>query len=432
MGRMHSNGKGISRSAIPYKRTAPAWLKSTSEDEVRPRGLSDDSARRCAPGRADSGERRAWLPGENARDHFAGCWGHWGGAGTGLGRGRPRFAAWAASPRTSRAPKRVWWILGGCTAARGGCRPLPRTRGRGSPAGPHSPSWDRHAPGALAPRMICSVRPPGDACAFLGPHARCSGGCPSAGPALAAAGSRVLPSCPPPLPQVVELICRLAKKGMTPSQIGVVLRDSHGIPLVKNVTGNKILRILRVIACACRAPLLGPKPRRPGSRRWHGWRACPKASPTPPAVLPSQGKGLAPEIPEDLYCMIKKAVSMRKASRGKHGERLHHPVSAARRARSELRRPILTAAPGAQPPRQGHQVPPHSGRVPHPPPGPLLQDVQEAAAHVEVRVCHRLGHGRMSSRPPALRPLLRRMPGPLKPKLSRASRRPMALANATA
>lgn len=42
------------------------------------------------------------------------------------------------------------------------------------------------------------------------------------------------------------MITKFAKKGMTPSQIGVVLRDSHGIPLVKSVTGNKILRVLRV------------------------------------------------------------------------------------------------------------------------------------------------------------------------------------------
>mmetsp|Transcript_26549 Transcript_26549/g.85102 ORF Transcript_26549/g.85102 Transcript_26549/m.85102 type:complete len:152 (-) Transcript_26549:118-573(-) len=69
--------------------------------------------------------------------------------------------------------------------------------------------------------------------------------------------------------EVVEHICKLARKGLTPSQIGVILRDSHGIAQVKSVTGNKILRILK-------------------------------------------GQGLGPEIPEDLYCMIKKAVSMRK------------------------------------------------------------------------------------------------------------------------
>merc|ERR1712225_141592 len=69
--------------------------------------------------------------------------------------------------------------------------------------------------------------------------------------------------------QVVDQICKLAKKGATPSQIGVVLRDSHGIAQVKVVTGNKILRIL-------------------------------------------QSNGLAPEIPEDLYMLIKKAVAVRK------------------------------------------------------------------------------------------------------------------------
>ena len=38
---------------------------------------------------------------------------------------------------------------------------------------------------------------------------------------------------------------KLAKKGLTPSQIGVILRDSHGIAQVKSVTGNKILRLLK-------------------------------------------------------------------------------------------------------------------------------------------------------------------------------------------
>ena len=38
--------------------------------------------------------------------------------------------------------------------------------------------------------------------------------------------------------QVIENICKLAKKGATPSQIGVVLRDSHGVAQVKVVTGK--------------------------------------------------------------------------------------------------------------------------------------------------------------------------------------------------
>ena len=89
----------------------------------------------------------------------------------------------------------------------------------------------------------------------------------------------------------------MAKKGLTPSQIGkellfflfsiasrlyfsflihflsitigVILRDSHGVAQVRLVTGNKNLRILKA-------------------------------------------KGLAPDLPEDLYHLIKKAVSIRK------------------------------------------------------------------------------------------------------------------------
>lgn len=69
--------------------------------------------------------------------------------------------------------------------------------------------------------------------------------------------------------EVQEQITRLAKKGLRPSQIGVILRDSHGVAQVRRVTGNKIVRILK-------------------------------------------SKGMAPEIPEDLYHLIKKAVNIRK------------------------------------------------------------------------------------------------------------------------
>ena len=69
--------------------------------------------------------------------------------------------------------------------------------------------------------------------------------------------------------QVGEQIVKLARKGMYPSQIGVVLRDRQGIPQVKSVTGNKILRILKK-------------------------------------------NGVAPEVPEDLYHLMKKALSVRK------------------------------------------------------------------------------------------------------------------------
>merc|ERR1712058_78879 len=66
-----------------------------------------------------------------------------------------------------------------------------------------------------------------------------------------------------------EQIFKLAKKGLTPSQIGVILRDSHGVAQVRFIIGNKILRILK-------------------------------------------SKGLAPDLPEDIYFLIKKAVSIRK------------------------------------------------------------------------------------------------------------------------
>jgi small subunit ribosomal protein S13e len=69
--------------------------------------------------------------------------------------------------------------------------------------------------------------------------------------------------------EVEDKVCKLARKGMTPSQIGVVLRDSHGIGQVSSVTGRKVQRLLRK-------------------------------------------NGLAPDIPEDLYHLIKQAVNIRK------------------------------------------------------------------------------------------------------------------------
>ena len=68
---------------------------------------------------------------------------------------------------------------------------------------------------------------------------------------------------------VEEICCKLAKKGLTPSQIGTHLRDSQGIAQVKAITGSKIVRLLKK-------------------------------------------NGFAPEIPEDLYALIKKAVTVRK------------------------------------------------------------------------------------------------------------------------
>lgn len=48
--------------------------------------------------------------------------------------------------------------------------------------------------------------------------------------------------------QVVDHICKLAKKGATPSQIGVVLRDSHGVAQVKIVTGMELESVLQKCA----------------------------------------------------------------------------------------------------------------------------------------------------------------------------------------
>lgn len=68
---------------------------------------------------------------------------------------------------------------------------------------------------------------------------------------------------------VKEEIFKLARRGFTPSQIGVMLRDHMGIPNINSLTGAKVLRVLKTA-------------------------------------------GLAPELPEDLYQLIKKAVNIRR------------------------------------------------------------------------------------------------------------------------
>ena len=75
--------------------------------------------------------------------------------------------------------------------------------------------------------------------------------------------------------RVANHICKPAKKGLTPSRIDVILRDSHGIGQVKSVIGSKVLRILK-------------------------------------------GHGLGLEKPKDLYRLIKMAIVVRK-----HLERNH-------------------------------------------------------------------------------------------------------------
>jgi small subunit ribosomal protein S15 len=44
--------------------------------------------------------------------------------------------------------------------------------------------------------------------------------------------------------EIEELILKLTKEGNSTSKIGVILRDQHGIPDVKAVTGMKITQIL--------------------------------------------------------------------------------------------------------------------------------------------------------------------------------------------
>lgn len=44
--------------------------------------------------------------------------------------------------------------------------------------------------------------------------------------------------------EVEELVVKLASEGHSPSAIGFILRDSYGIPSVRNITGKKISEVL--------------------------------------------------------------------------------------------------------------------------------------------------------------------------------------------
>jgi len=72
-----------------------------------------------------------------------------------------------------------------------------------------------------------------------------------------------------PPEDMCDHIFKLAKNGLTLAQIGITLRDSVGTPQVSNVTGSKILHILKT-------------------------------------------NGIAPDYPEDLFCSIKEVVSIHK------------------------------------------------------------------------------------------------------------------------
>ncbi|MGC8606022.1 MAG: 30S ribosomal protein S15 [Vulcanisaeta sp.] len=69
--------------------------------------------------------------------------------------------------------------------------------------------------------------------------------------------------------EVEQLVIELAKRGFSPSMIGIILRDQYGIPLIKPILGKSITEVL-------------------------------------------QGHGLAPQIPEDLMNLIRRAVKIRK------------------------------------------------------------------------------------------------------------------------
>lgn len=107
---------------------------------------------------------------------------------------------------------------------------------------------------------------------------------------------------------VVEHITKLARKGLTPSQIGVTLRDSHGIPQVRFVTGNKILRILKsngeFLTHLLLPAFLGVA---------HATGGLDWVDEVSDMGLMMIGRaGLAPQIPEDLWHLVKKAVAVRK------------------------------------------------------------------------------------------------------------------------
>lgn len=56
-------------------------------------------------------------------------------------------------------------------------------------------------------------------------------------------------------PEEVEaLIAKLAKQGISPSSIGAILRDKHGIPLVKRVTGKSVTQLARAAGQTPKVP----------------------------------------------------------------------------------------------------------------------------------------------------------------------------------
>ena len=77
---------------------------------------------------------------------------------------------------------------------------------------------------------------------------------------------------------IEDQVVRYAKDGLTPSQIGIKLRDQFAVPLVKPITGKRISQIL-------------------------------------------EEKGMVPGIPEDLDNIVKKAVGLQRHLRANRGDR---------------------------------------------------------------------------------------------------------------
>lgn len=69
--------------------------------------------------------------------------------------------------------------------------------------------------------------------------------------------------------EIELLIVKLAKEGKSPSQIGMILRDTYGIPIAKKAVGKKVTEVLKE-------------------------------------------HKLLSEIPEDLLALIKKSIAVRK------------------------------------------------------------------------------------------------------------------------
>lgn len=78
--------------------------------------------------------------------------------------------------------------------------------------------------------------------------------------------------------EVSALVAKYAKDGLTPSQIGVKLRDQHAIPLVQAVTGQTMSAIL-------------------------------------------EEGGASPDMPEDLDNMVRKAVGLQRHLKANKGDR---------------------------------------------------------------------------------------------------------------